>query len=1671
MGIRRAAVGIGIGLAGLVLLALVAVLILTSTDWGRDRVRQVALDRLRGAVDGQLEIGRVEGHLLHRVRLVDVTIRDRQGRPFLEADTVATGFGLGGLLGQRIELMDLRIVGADVVLDRPPGEAWNYARIFRLDREPAEPGPPGWGDWMRLDDVSLVDTRVTVRTEWRPPDDLRGPERAAAVRAALARDSREYVVEVPGGYQNVMEFSELDAALPRVLIAHPDTAGVPFEVASLSGLVRPFAPPPARVHDLSGQFRIVRDSLFMSGVQAVLRGSRLSGGGVYALHSGDLRLLATGDPIAFEDLRWIYPPLPERGDGRLVLDLEMRSFENRIRLSGMDVAVGDARLTGRLELTTGDPVRIGETELRFQRVETALVERFLDLELPRPGELTGRLALSGKPDALAVDGDIRFDDAAGATSRILAEGGLATHPDVRFRSLRLRFTPLRTELARVAAPDLPPRGSIEGVALLTGTLERFQLDADLALRDPRHGSSRVRAAGEIDRRAGLRFRGLRVEADPVRVDLLRQWAPDLPLGGTLSGVATLDGSAASAMTVRGDVVHEEAGERSRVIGRAEVVSGPGGRATVDVRLDPLSLDVAGRFVPAAGLHGSVTGRLQAAGDLADLRVNGELGSADGGVIRAVGTLDLESAEPGYDLDVQVRDFDPGAVSRRAPARADLTGTLAARGRGLDPATMRATIAADLTGSGVGGTRAELVRLRLELEDGLARVDSSLLRLDGAEAALDGSFGLVADREGVLAYRVAIDSLHALAPWLPGGDTAVAAAAGTLAGGARAEPSLALDLEGDPQTADDTVAPVTPLDPADRIAAQELADSRHYVADDGARVAETVTRVQTHIERLDREPERTPAALLAAVSDTAGTSGADPSDDTTAVEAASPEPPADSVAGAIRASGTLSGNVTRLDARGYAELEELLYRGTRVGAGSVEYAVADIGTELPDIRLDADLRNVRAGGISFNTISGRGRHSGVREEGSGELLVEARVDERTEYRADVEFDLSLARNEVRLGELMLRLDTVTWAMARPGAIGWAGEGIEVAGIDLVSDAGGRVRLDGRLPIEGGGELEVAIEDLEIAQLAALLQRESRAEGRLDLDARVEGTSASPRMTGTARLENGRLNDDEIPETTASFRYADGELDADVEMRGEDRVLVEATARLPMDLSLTSDSAPRLLPGDIAIDLRADSLPVEAIPQLAAYVQSVRGLVRADVEVRGTFAEPVLAGVVELDLDSARIVPLDVPLEQVAGVLRLDGDAVRVDSLVALSGGPIRVTGEIGIATLTDPTLELEVEARGARIIDTEDVTLVVDGDLTVGGTLAVLDVEGVIRTRRGVIMIPELSEMGATNVVALHAPAGGPRIEQLFLEELRLLERDRPILNRLRMDVELRIDRDVWLRSTEANVEIYTSDEAGPLRIRNAPETGLALEGTLRTDRGEYEFMSRRFDLTRGSATFVGDPDLNPILQIAAEHEVRIPGREAFALRVLLGGTLRDPEITLESTAQPPIAQTDLLYYLAFGRESGSFLHRQGSALSSQGGGAGELVGNVAGLASQQLGTVALDAVASDIEGDVMEALGVDVFRISPAELPPDMFTGGYADLLRSTEVEAGRYISSRLFVAGQLNAGVTRPGIRFEYDTVYGVQWRTSWRSRWLPTEPTLTEQDPRQAGVLSSFLVREWRF
>jgi autotransporter translocation and assembly factor TamB len=261
-----------------------------------------------------------------------------------------------------------------------------------------------------------------------------------------------------------------------------------------------------------------------------------------------------------------------------------------------------------------------------------------------------------------------------------------------------------------------------------------------------------------------------------------------------------------------------------------------------------------------------------------------------------------------------------------------------------------------------------------------------------------------------------------------------------------------------------------------------------------------------------------------------------------------------------------------------------------------------------------------------------------------------------------------------------------------------------------------------------------------------------------------------------------------------------------------------------------------------------------------------------------------------------------------------------------------------------------------------------------------------------------------------------------------------------------------------------------VHVNRAKET-LVLDGVLLSERGVYTFMTRTFNIKRGSATFINSTELNPTLQGTAEYEVRQPNREAINIQIVVGGTLRNPNISLTSDAQPPIPQSDLLSYLAFGRSSSSLVQLEGSGLTNGSGGS-NLVGAGAALASRQLAGVAIGVLADQVAGEAARSIGADVFTITPADVQTDVGT-----FLRATQFEFGKYIKSHTFIAVQSPLdpkALKRPGIQVvhRFGGLRGYRLETGVDTRYLLREPTLArDQTVATTSAFGAFLIREWRF
>jgi translocation and assembly module TamB len=253
-----------------------------------------------------------------------------------------------------------------------------------------------------------------------------------------------------------------------------------------------------------------------------------------------------------------------------------------------------------------------------------------------------------------------------------------------------------------------------------------------------------------------------------------------------------------------------------------------------------------------------------------------------------------------------------------------------------------------------------------------------------------------------------------------------------------------------------------------------------------------------------------------------------------------------------------------------------------------------------------------------------------------------------------------------------------------------------------------------------------------------------------------------------------------------------------------------------------------------------------------------------------------------------------------------------------------------------------------------------------------------------------------------------------------------------------------------------------------------------TERGQYTFLSKRFQIQKGTAQFIGTPDLNPTVQATALYPVTVPGREPVNIQINIGGTAKAPTVTLTSDAQPPLSQSDLISYLAFGSSTASLLPSSTAGGGSTGAGAtGVPIGEAAAYVQQQLASVAIGTFTESLQGDIARSIDADVFNITNNSNTPIQFSqAGATNFLASTRIEFGKYWDPKTYVAVQaspLSWTISPPGALVQRRFGQRTSVLATFQPYFLLQQPSLTPLSGTSGinptPVFGLFLLRDWRW
>jgi len=520
---------------------------------------------------------------------------------------------------------------------------------------------------------------------------------------------------------------------------------------------------------------------------------------------------------------------------------------------------------------------------------------------------------------------------------------------------------------------------------------------------------------------------------------------------------------------------------------------------------------------------------------------------------------------------------------------------------------------------------------------------------------------------------------------------------------------------------------------------------------------------------------------------------------------------------------------------------------------------------------------------------------------------------------------------------------------------------------------------------------------------------------------------------------------------------------------------STARLAVrDVKLSGDS--------VRGNLRTDSVDLGVLEAFIPGFTGAHGQLVANVDVRGTVKQPVIDGQFRIKNGALTLTNVGLALNQVNADVLLERDTVFIQRMSAETArerrGTLGVEGFVSLAEYTNPVFALKAQARNFHIVEKPGLAsldISTDQDLTLTGPYKNARVSGAIRVDRGTIYIPELI---TKQIVDLSDPEFAGIVDTLLSRDRKLLpETPSAFARNLTLEnVAVNIGDGVWLRSSEANVKL-----GGSLNVTlgRSPTTGdrsqLALEGTLNAVRGTYRltlvdpFVQPTFDVESGSLRFFGTPDLNPTLDIRAIHTIRQPNQTSANLRdirvrVTIGGTLSQPNLTLDNPDNLPLSQSDLLSYLITGEPAIALDNSQGLYKSQ-----------IASFGLRYAGNLLTNAIPRNLV-DIVE---LQTGRISDTNRAQQASDPYLYSLLNSRAI-VGKQIGNNWFLGLStglcvVNAGNFRDnfGLKIEYrfNSIYTAQAGVEPGSSDITcarNAPQIQQQTPRQLGF---DFFRTWRF
>ena len=549
--------------------------------------------------------------------------------------------------------------------------------------------------------------------------------------------------------------------------------------------------------------------------------------------------------------------------------------------------------------------------------------------------------------------------------------------------------------------------------------------------------------------------------------------------------------------------------------------------------------------------------------------------------------------------------------------------------------------------------------------------------------------------------------------------------------------------------------------------------------------------------------------------------------------------------------------------------------------------------------------------------------------------------------------------IQIDSLLVRSGEVMVANQGPSSMTWSSEeGLRVRRLAF-GGPGGSLLAKSRT--DQPKTVDVTVDRVDLRPWAFVLGISETLAGRVSASASFDREEGRAGLTAKVEVVDFRWEDLQVDSIKADLQYQSQVCRVDLHAwSGEGRARVTGT--VPFESGQLDDR------GELDLTIIGQAIDLRSTEGWVSWLSDVSGKADVDLRLEGSPGSVEASGTVRLSEGKAAIGALAQTFSNVSAVVVLAPGRIEIDQAAGTGGeGRVEAVGVVEITPFnfvaTDSIVsvqrfDLELVALDLKAVNLPEFQATVDADVRLTGPVDTPNVSGSVNFQQSEIRLLSM----------LEAPADPESVWKTV-----------PFFKNLESSLQLVARNQVWVPDENLNVELNGDVDL----LRDAD--GVRLFGSLSSLRGTYRFQNRDFRIELGQIDFVGSGTIDPTVSIVGATRLPIvqdpalpSERDDLTIRVIVGGTITQPEITLES--DPPVGdEATILSYILLGRPPDDFLSGQQGVFGEQS--AGLVVGLAANRLKERIG----------------QELNLDVLQL-------EMATGA-----RVSRVQVGKYISDRIF--------------------------------------------------------------